>query len=47
MIEYNIISETDLKNAAATLSAYHHEFHGHNLGTFSIIKEVKAIPQMP
>ena len=27
---YNIVSETDLKNAAATLSAYHHEYHGHN-----------------
>ena len=44
---YNIISETDLKNAAAKLSAYHHEFHGHNLGTISIIKEVKATHQMP
>ena len=27
---YNIISETDLKNAAASLSAYHHQNHGHN-----------------
>lgn len=44
---YNIISETDLKNAAATLSAYHHKFHGHNLGTISIIKEVKASQPMP
>jgi integrase len=44
---YNIISETDLKNAAAVLSSYHHEFHGHNLGTISIIKEVKATHQMP
>jgi len=42
---YNIISETDLKDAAATLSAYHHKFLGHNLGTLSIIKEVKASAQ--
>jgi integrase len=42
---YNIISETDLKDAAATLSAYHHKLLGHNLGTLSIIKEVKASAQ--
>jgi len=28
---YNIISETDLKNAARTLSDYHHSFSKHNL----------------
>jgi integrase len=44
---YNIISETDLKNAATSLSAYHHKNHGHNLGTMSIIKGVTAPSQMP
>ena len=44
---YNIISETDLKNAATSLSAYHHKNHGHNLGTMSIIKGVTAPLQMP
>jgi integrase len=39
---YNIISETDLKNAATSLSAYHHKNHGHNLGTVRIIKGVTA-----
>ena len=44
---YNIISETDLKDAATSLSAYHHKNHGHNLGTMSIIKGVTAPSQMP
>ena len=44
---YNIISETDLKNAASILSSYHHEHHGHNLGTISIVKEVKANANQP
>ena len=44
---YNIISETDLKNAATILSSYHHENHGHNLGTISIIKEARASHQLP
>jgi hypothetical protein len=44
---YNIISETDLKNAATILSSYHHENHGHNLGTISIIKEARATHHVP
>ena len=39
---YNIISETDLKDAARTLTDYHQAQNKHNLSTVSIIKEVKA-----
>ena len=44
---YNIISETDLKNAASTLSAYHHEHYEHNLSTVHIKTEVKANLDQP
>jgi integrase len=39
---YNIVNETDLKKAAMSLSQYHDENHGHNLGTISISRRVRA-----
>ena len=39
---YNIVNETDLKKAARSLSQYHDENHGHNLGTISISKRLRA-----
>ena len=39
---YNIVNETDLKKAAECLSHYHDKDYGHNLGTISIFKEVRA-----
>ena len=39
---YNIVNETDLKKAAMSLTQYHDEDHGHNLGTISIFREVRA-----
>ena len=42
---YNIVNETDLKKAAMSLSQYHDENHGHNLGTISISRGVRANDQ--
>ncbi|MBW2222445.1 MAG: tyrosine-type recombinase/integrase, partial [Deltaproteobacteria bacterium] len=39
---YNIVNETDLKKAAMSLTQYHDKDHGHNLGTISIFREVRA-----
>jgi integrase len=39
---YNIVNETDLKKAATSLSQFHEESHGHNLGTISISKRLRA-----
>jgi hypothetical protein len=39
---YNIVNETDLKKAAMSLSQYHDENHGHNLGTISISRRIRA-----
>ena len=39
---YNIVNETDLKKAATSISQYHDENHGHNLGTISISRRIRA-----
>ena len=39
---YNIVNETDLKKAAMCLTQYHDENHGHNLGTISISRRLRA-----
>jgi len=39
---HNIVNETDLKKAAMSLTQYHDADHGHNLGTISIFREVRA-----
>jgi integrase len=39
---YNIINETDLRNAAKMITDYHQEKDGHNLGTISIFEGIKA-----
>jgi hypothetical protein len=42
---YNIVSDHDLKMAAAQHSAYLDSFHGHNLGTIRKLSEKKESTQ--
>jgi len=39
---YNIVNKADLKKAAKSLSQYHDENHGHNLGTINISRRIRT-----